>query len=176
MNNAARHGIGALAGVVATPLIVGCLAYSVDRLRLTVALGLNASLDGTSVPSDWTSFGVLLAGAVVIGLVVYARLSALASLIPGALMAAVGLLWVLEPRWMVDQSTPELVPEDFFMGYTNMAANGTFLLIGAALIVASVSPQRWRGARAEPSAPPAAEPPAPPVAKMPGPDDDVIAS
>lgn len=145
MNLAARHALGALAGVVAAPLIAGCLAYSVDRLRRSVAGGLGASIDGASVSPDWTGFAVLLAGAAVIGLVVTARLSALASLIPGVLMTAVGVLWVTKTLWMVQHGTPDIVPDDFFIGYTNMAANGTFTIIGVALVVASLPPGRWRG-------------------------------
>ncbi|GAA1835852.1 hypothetical protein [Actinomadura chokoriensis] len=175
MNNAARHGIGTLIGVVATPLIAGCLAYSVDDVRVSASRALAAKANGLpaeSAPSaDWAALAVLLAGAAVIGLVVNARLSPLASLVPGVLLSAVGLAWFMETVWMVENSTPEFVPEDFFGGYTNMAANGTFTIIGIALLVASVLPGRWRGTRPETAAP--AVPAAPKEAR---PDDDVIAS
>ncbi|MEU5995275.1 hypothetical protein ABZ806_40390 [Spirillospora sp. NPDC047418] len=172
MTPAVRHGIGVLAGLAATLVIAGCLSYSVDRLRRTVADGLGASLDGTPASPDWTAFGVLLLGAAVIGLVVNARLSALASLIPGVLMTTVGLLWVLKTMWMLQHTTRGLVPDDFFGGYSNMAANGTFMIIGLALVVASLSPRRWRGTRAATPVPAAS--PAPAAPRKTGPGEDMV--
>ncbi|GAA1857613.1 hypothetical protein [Actinomadura bangladeshensis] len=175
MNNAARHGIGALIGVVAAPLIAGCLAYSVDDVRKSAAHALAAKANGLpaeSAPSeDWAALAILLAGAAVIGLVVNARLPPLASLVPGVVISALGLAWFTETTWMLEHSTPEAVPEDFFLGYSNMAANGTFMIIGIALLVASVLPGRRRGTRPEPAVP--AVPAAPKQAR---PDDDVIES
>jgi hypothetical protein len=175
MNNAARHGIGALIGVVATPLIAGCLAYSIDDVRISASLALAAKANGLPAENapgeDWAALGILLAGAAVIGLVVNARLSPLASLVPGVLLSGLGLAWFMETTWMLENSTPEFVPEDFFLGYTNMAANGTFTIIGIALLVASVLPGRRRGTRPETAVP--AAPAAPREAR---PDGDVIES
>lgn len=175
MNNAARHGIGTLIGVVATPLIAGCLAYSVDDVRMSVAAALAEKANGVpaadAAGDDWTALAFLLAGAAVIGLVVNARLSPLASLVPGVLISALGLAWFTQTAWMLENSTPEFVPEDFFSGYTNMAANGTFTIIGIALLVASVLPGRWRGTR-----PATAAPVAPAAPKEARPSDDVIES
>jgi len=175
MNNAARHGLGALIGVVATPLIGGCLAYGVIKVRMSVSVVLDLEANGVPAADapgeDWTALAVLLAGAAVIGLVVHARLSPLASLVPGAIFSALGLAWFTEPTWMFMHSTPKIVPVDFGLGYANMGAGGTFMIIGIALLVASAPPGRWRGTRPETAT---AAPPIAPKEARPG--DDMIES
>lgn len=70
MNNAARHGLGALIGVVAAPWIAGCLAYSVDQVRMSVSVVLASKVNGVPAEGapgeDWTALAFLLIGAAVI--------------------------------------------------------------------------------------------------------------
>jgi hypothetical protein len=115
-----------------------------------------ADLNGVPAGYDWAALVILLAGAAVIGLAVFPRLSPLASLIPGVLLGALGVVWATDPTWAVEHSTKEFLPPDLRLGYMVLGANGIFLIIGVALTVASLSPRRWRGDR--PPAPAAAAP------------------
>ncbi|HEY8482312.1 MAG TPA: hypothetical protein VIL71_21000 [Spirillospora sp.] len=138
MSNGARHGLGALVGLVATPVVAACLMAGTGRLGRSARLFMID--DGR-----WPAAAVLLLAAVVLGLVVGSRVSPLASLIPGVVYTFVGLLWLAAPRWAVQNTTGRL-PARLGLGYEALAAYGVFLVLGVALVAASLPSSRWRAA------------------------------
>ncbi|TDE16984.1 hypothetical protein, partial [Actinomadura sp. 6K520] len=156
MSNGARHGLGALVGLVVTPIVAVCMMYGTDKMARAVRTFAYEGGD------RWIGVAVFLVAAVLLGLVAGSRLSPLASLIPGAAYAAIGLLWVAAPRWTFEHAGRDVLPRELWIGYTTLAAYGFFLLIGIALVVASLAPSRWK-ARAGAGAAPrfGAPPPAP---------------
>ncbi|TDD29712.1 hypothetical protein E1287_30455 [Actinomadura sp. KC06] len=156
MSNGARHGLGALIGLVVTPIIAACLMYG------TTKLGQFARILAFHGSDRWVGAGVMLVAAVLIGLVAGSRTSPLASLIPGVAYTAVGLMWLLAPRWSFEHAGRDILPDDLGRGYFTLAPFGIFLVLGVALVVASVAPSRWQ-ARAGAGAAPryGAPPPAP---------------
>ncbi|XRQ05720.1 hypothetical protein ACN3XK_55655 [Actinomadura welshii] len=168
MIDLSRHRTGAVIGALATPLIAGCFVYGAEKLRLSMARSISDIPAGDAAGPDWAATAAVLVGAVAIGLVAGSRVSPLASLIPGAVIGAVGLLWVFAPAWMDGRAREMIESERLLFDYQSLAASGTVLIVGIALLAASAPPSRWRAARpAEPAAKPA-DP------REPGPDEDVL--
>ena len=142
MSSGARHGLGAVTGLVVTPLIAGTLLYGTNRILI---------VSRTFREPPWSdrlvSTALLLAAALLLGLVMGSRLSPLASLVPGLTFAGVGLLWVVSPLSLA-RDTLGVLPNDLERGYMTLAPTGVLLLLGAALLAASLPPSRWRGDRA----------------------------
>src|SRR5437868_9472256 len=110
MSNGARHGIGVLIGLIVTPVVAGLLMYGTQRLGEAVRRG--AVFAAPSAHGDkWTAAAIMLVVAIMLGLLVGSRLSPLASLVPGAVLTVVGLLWVVAPRWTVTHTAKEPFPE-----------------------------------------------------------------
>ncbi|MGK5551272.1 hypothetical protein ACSNOI_06625 [Actinomadura kijaniata] len=152
MSNGARHGLGAVVGLIATPVLAGTLTLGLDRaVRSTRAFELTGA-------ERYLGAALLVVAAALVGLLAGSRLSPLASLVPGLAFALHGLGWVLAPRTMFDISD-SLVPEFLARGYRFMEPLGVGLLLGVALVVASLPPSRWRGRQAVPPSPHAAVPP-----------------
>uniref|UniRef100_UPI0010417FEF hypothetical protein n=1 Tax=Actinomadura roseirufa TaxID=2094049 RepID=UPI0010417FEF len=143
MSNGARHAIGVVIGLIVTPVIAGCLLYATNRLARYF---LRYYAHGND---RWTAAALLLAAAVVIGLVTGTRVSPLASLVPGAVFAAAGALWVVAPRWSIEHTARKL-PDDLDRGYQYLGPYGMLLVLGVALLVASAAPSRWRAATRAP--------------------------
>jgi hypothetical protein len=166
MSNGARHALGAVVGLVATAIVSVCLMIGTDRLRLvesySVATFARRSYHGHEL---WEGLGLVLVAAVLLGLVAGSRLSPIASLVPGAAFTAAGLLWALDPGWAM-QHTVDQLPKKLSVGYLNLAGLGVYLLIGLALVAASVPPSRWR-ARTAGGAPRYAGPPPAPMGPPP---------
>ncbi|TDC68798.1 hypothetical protein E1200_10610 [Actinomadura sp. GC306] len=141
MSNGARHGLGVLVGLVVTPIIALCMMYGVDRLGRTMRVYLFSGND------KYLGAAVLLVAALLLGLVVGSRVSPLASLIPGAGYTAIGLVWLLAPRWAFEHAGRDILPREMWGGYATLAPLGIFLLIGVVLLVASLAPSRWKAAR-----------------------------
>jgi hypothetical protein len=159
MSNGARHGLGVVIGVLVTPVIAMCLMYGTSKLtrfvRLLVAEG----------GERWSAAGVLLIAAVLIGLIVGTRVSPVASLIPGAAFTVVGLLWVAAPRWSFENSPRDLLTDETRNGYLIVAPSGLLLVLGIALLAASVAPSRWQART--PAAPRYGGPPPAPMGPPP---------
>ncbi|MCP9967372.1 hypothetical protein LUX57_21495 [Actinomadura madurae] len=166
MSSGARHGLGVVIGLVVTPVIAVCLMYSTTKFseyfRYFYTRGGG---------DRWLGAAVVLVAAVLVGVVVGSRISPLASLIPGFVYTAVGVLWVASPRWAIGHSGRDLFPRELYLGYTFIAPYGIFLLLGVALLAASVAPSRWKARTgAAPrfaGPPPGADGPAAP-ARLPG--------
>ncbi|TDB87106.1 hypothetical protein E1266_33195, partial [Actinomadura sp. 7K534] len=155
MSNGARHGLGALVGLVVTPIIAACMMYGTEKLSRAVR---TFAFEGGD---RWVGAAVFVVAAVLLGLVAGSRLSPLASFIPGAAYTVVGVLWILAPRWTFQHTGRDFLPRELWLGYTTLAAYGIFLLIGLALVVASLAPSRWKALNRAGAAPRFGAPPAP---------------
>ncbi|MFB4297863.1 hypothetical protein [Actinomadura sp. NTSP31] len=172
MSNGARHGIGVVVGIIATAVISLCLAAGTYKMSQASRYGTYnfRNYHGSQL---WIGAALLLAAAVVLGFVVGSRLSPVASLVPGVVFTAVGLLWMVDPTWAVRNTVKESLPHTPTLGYMNLAMLGMFFLLGVALIAASVPPSRWRARTAGAGTPryggppPAPVPPPAPGAPMP---------
>ncbi|MFS2294054.1 MAG: hypothetical protein FWJ90_15370 [Actinomadura sp.] len=138
MSSGARHGLGALFGVIVTPVIAACMMYGTGKLGLSV----RALVYGGD--ERWVGAAALLFAAVLLGLAAGSRLSPLASLIPGLVYTGTGLLWILAPRWSFQNLGRDVIPRELFPGYTLLAPYGILLLLGVGLVVASAAPSRWK--------------------------------
>ncbi|MEW2358554.1 hypothetical protein [Spirillospora sp. NPDC029432] len=140
MSGGARHGIGVVVGLVATPIIAVCLMYGTDRTvrsaRLLIELPWSQRLPGAAA---------LLVAAVLIGFLMGSRLSPVASAVPGVVFSVIGLLWVAAPRFS-SRHLPDLMPGDLARWFLVFSVYGGFLLVGVALLAASAPPSRWRSA------------------------------
>ncbi|HEU5032955.1 MAG TPA: hypothetical protein VFV01_49115 [Spirillospora sp.] len=167
MSNGARHGIGAAGGLVATALVGWCLLFGTDKMFRATRFGL-VQLRSYHGKDLWIGTLVLLVAAVLIGLMVGSRVSPLASLVPGAVYAALGVLWIADPIWAAEHTSKKPMPDNLAEGYLTFAPMGMFLLLGVLLIVASVPPSRWRARTAGAAAPRYAGPPPAPMGPPPG--------
>ncbi|MEU8804498.1 hypothetical protein [Spirillospora sp. NPDC048819] len=165
MSNGARHGLGALIGVVLTPVIAACLLYGAGELQRVArySLGSFRSYHGSDL---WIGTGLMLVTAILVGLVVGTRVSPVASLIPGAVFAGIGVLWVVDPLWMLRNTSRDL-PDTLAHGYMMFGPYGLFLLLGGVLLVASVAPSRWKSRTAAGAAPRFGGPPPAPMGQPP---------
>ncbi|WP_395109370.1 hypothetical protein [Actinomadura sp. SCN-SB] len=156
MSNGARHGIGVLVGLVVTPVVAFCVFYGVSRVAtLFRVLALEGRWSDRLI-----ALAVLVIAAALLGLVMGSRLSPVASLVPGVVFTAFGLLWLLVPNF-AGKHTGDMLPRSLDFGYGVVAPYGILLLLGVALLVASMSPSRWRVAGASPARSRYGMPPAP---------------
>ncbi|WP_433328921.1 hypothetical protein [Spirillospora sp. CA-294931] len=174
MSNGARHGLGVVAGLVATPVIFGGLLLGSERMQRQRLEYLSKG-DFTIGLTGLTGILVLLVTAVVIGVLTGSRLSPLASLIPGGLLALYSLPWMAKPVW-TEGKMPDL-PSRYENVHVFLVQFGILFLIGALLAAASLPLGRWRGrpvpaamgrhvapGHVGPPPPPGAMPGAPPMA------------
>jgi hypothetical protein len=138
MSNGARHGLGVVIGLVVTPVIALCLMYSATKFSEYFRSFIIGGGD------RWIAAALMVVAAVLLGLVTGSRLSPTASLVPGFVYTVVGVLWVMSPRWAFRHADRDLVPLDLYLGYRMLGPFGIFLLLGVALLAASVAPSRWK--------------------------------
>ncbi|GAA4066167.1 hypothetical protein [Nonomuraea soli] len=142
MSNGARHGLGAVAGLLLTPIVLAGLTFGLTR----VVTGMRMFY------LPWIGLPVLLAAAALLGFAMGSRLSPLASLLPGLAYTALGVVpfagMVLD-GFRVNVST--LLPSEFALGLDTLLYTGLMLALGLTLLVASFFPSRWR-ARIRPAA------------------------
>jgi len=145
MANGARHGLGVVAGLVATPVIFAGLLYGTERLLRNRQVTLVQFQD--KIRSEGiVAILVFLVVAAVIAVLVGSRISPLASLIPGAVLTLYGLPWLVKPVWMSDKM-PDL-PDKYDIANLTLSPLGIPLLIGMILLLASLIPSRWRASGA----------------------------
>jgi len=134
MSNGARHTLGLLAGLAAVAAITGALYEAYERQRAVVRTFQTTGTD------HWEQMACYAGAALVIGIVAGSRISPLASLVPGLVFGGFGVLWAVQPDTHSDTWFPSSVRES----YVAYGASGLFLLLGAALLIASLFPARWR--------------------------------
>jgi hypothetical protein len=139
MSNGGRHAIGAVAGLVATPLMVVALAFGFERFGRFWSYG---AFMGPGGSERWYAAPAVLFVAVVLGLLAGTRISPLASLIPGVIYTVVGLVWVFAPRFSAEHFM-DAGPDSLRRGASFMGPYGLFLLMGVFLLVASLPRSRW---------------------------------
>ncbi|MFD0905500.1 hypothetical protein [Actinomadura sediminis] len=159
MSNGARHALGALIGVVLTPLIAAGLLYGTHQMHRS-GQRVAATFGDEAGSERWIGSALLLCTAVLLALAVAPRVSPLASLIPGVVLTGVGGVWVADPGWMLRQElVADLLPARLELAYIGIIGPyGIFLLLGLLLLVASVMPGRWTStaARSRHAGPPPA--------------------
>lgn len=136
MSNGARHGLGVLIGIVGTAAIAVLALYGDDKLRRML---VTFRLDGSD---KWTAIGMLVAAAILIGIMAGSRVSPIASLIGGVVFTVLGgLMFVsLHNAMTVANKVPvhKLRP-----AAADLMGNGMLLVVGVTLLAASVWPSRW---------------------------------
>ncbi|MWA05474.1 hypothetical protein F8568_034945 [Actinomadura sp. LD22] len=170
MSNGARHGIGAVVGLVATAVLTYCLTMGAYKMSMAQRY-FSATFRNYHGKELWIGAVLLIGAAIVLGLVTGSRVSPVASLIPGVLYTATGVLWIADAGWAMRNTAKKSFPNSLTLGYLNLATFGVFLLLGVALLVASVPPSRWRARTAAPryGGPPPAPLGPPPAAGAPAP-------
>src|SRR3954454_5488929 len=93
MPNGARHTMGAIAGLISTPVLAVALMFGTERLTRAFQTFL---LDESG---QWPAGAAMLVAGILMGVLVGSRISPLASLVPGVVFTAVGLLWLVAPRF-----------------------------------------------------------------------------
>ncbi|MFI0357732.1 hypothetical protein [Actinomadura sp. 9N407] len=144
MSGGARHGIGVAIGLIVTPIIALCLFYGSERAMLFVR-----TYGGQNWSERLVSLVLLLIAAVLLGLVMGSRVSPLASIVPGVVFTVLGLLWIVATSFTL-RHVSGVLPREIDRGFMTVGAYGGLLIIGVALLVASVAPSRWRSARRAP--------------------------
>ncbi|TYB60686.1 hypothetical protein FXF51_31270 [Nonomuraea sp. PA05] len=142
VRNGVRHLLGAGAGLLATALIAAGLLYFASGRALAA----------------WMAAAALGATMVLVGALSGSRISPVASLVPGLVLAAVAGL-----AYVPAVSVAGLLPVEYAEPYARLA--GTWALpVACVLLAASVFPARWRAraVRPEPPAEPEEEVPEPP--------------
>ncbi|MFF5258682.1 hypothetical protein ACFY4C_07035 [Actinomadura viridis] len=140
MSGGARHGLGVVIGLIVTPLIAGCLMYGTGRSRIYIQTFLDPAWSKRILPVT-----LLLLAALLLGLVMGGRISPVASLIPGLAFLVPGALWMIAPAFSA-RTGLDVLPRDFSLGYTTLGPTGLLMVLGVALVVASLAPSRWRSA------------------------------
>lgn len=143
MNNAARHALGLVAGVVAAPVVLVLWCYG----TMDVARGYQTQF-GASAPG----LAALAAGAVALGVLCGSRVSPLGSLVPALVFLGFGALWAVDP-YMASRHAFDLLPEDLRLGLLTLSSTGIALGVGVLLLVASVPVSRWRVMQKPPPVP-----------------------
>ncbi|MBA9007981.1 hypothetical protein [Thermomonospora cellulosilytica] len=154
MSNGARHGLGFLLGLVAAPVIFGLLLFGTERL-------IRANQQFQDGPERWIGAVFVLLAAAVVGLLIGSRVSPLASLVCGGILALVNLPWLQLSSDLAKQVF-ELVPNGYGNSFITLMTLGVSGMIGGALMIGSLPPSRWRAATRRPAAgpqPPAWTPP-----------------
>ncbi|MFD0822398.1 hypothetical protein ACFQ0D_29685, partial [Micromonospora zhanjiangensis] len=128
-------------------VIVGPLAW------LLLALGQARSLSaydkaqdsGTFNGGQYVQTAALLAGAgLLLGLIATLRFSPLGAVLTGAVYAGSYLAMATRPGWLIDLLGHKLSVVGQRIDLATPVRSGTTMLLGAALLVAVLSVQRWR--------------------------------
>lgn len=176
MGNGTRHLFGALAGVVAIPVLFALLGGGLGYI------GRGYEVYARDPTPLYLAAALTVIAAVIAALLAATRISPLASLIPGLALLVLGGGGVAAPSTIVrllhDVLTSRVSVGGWGMNIPlGVAAGdaligGGYLLVGALLLIASLAPSRWRGGtsaagahRAAPAAATDDDPwPSPPVA------------
>ncbi|MEV4252547.1 hypothetical protein AB0J52_05200, partial [Spirillospora sp. NPDC049652] len=156
MSNGARHGLGVLAGVAAIPVLCALLFFATRRLGTQQTRFATTFKDG-SVTDGLVILGLLAAGGLVVALLCGSRVSPLASLIAGLPLLGYGAFWAVRPvQALRNLGSIRHVPGvkgDYGITVAMAARGGMLLVLGAALVIASFPPSRWRSRAKDASLP-----------------------
>ncbi|NRQ36231.1 hypothetical protein HII36_30995 [Nonomuraea sp. NN258] len=132
MSNGSRHVLGAVAGLLLSPLAVVGLLFGV---------GGAATPEGAIAALP--ALGVLAGTAVVLAFLAGSRMSPIASLLAGLTFAASSLMPAMLARGL--ESLPAQVQPGQLAGVLQeVLGTGLLWLVAAVLLVASLFPSRWR--------------------------------
>jgi hypothetical protein len=139
MSNGARHALGFLAGLILAPVIRLGTMYGTQEMGLLTP-GFLADSRGRLLGA------AALAGVVVlVAFLVGSRMSPLASLIPGLLLSAVAVAWIVAPA-TTTRLIVEPLPPFFDRARGLVTTYETVLgLLGGVMFFSSLFPSRWRG-------------------------------
>jgi len=138
MSNGIRHVLGLVLGLIAVPSILMLLYESNERQKVVLQ---TFQATGTA---HWVEMACFAGVAVLIGLVSGSRISPLASLVPGLVFGAIGVLFAVQPN----NNSGSALPSAFRQSYLNFGASGLALILGGGLLIASLFPARWRSRQA----------------------------
>ncbi|MCP2335378.1 hypothetical protein [Actinomadura rupiterrae] len=153
MSNGARHGLGVLAGIVAIPALSALLVFGTHRMIEQQHVNASTFKDGP-LSDGLIVLALFAGGAVLLGLLCGSRLSPLASLVAGLPLAGYGAWWLVRPMSAI-RNLSDLPGMKGSRGLELqfLAHSGLVLVIGLALVVASLPPSRWRSRAADDSLP-----------------------
>ena len=141
-----RHLIGiGLAVVLSAAIFLGG-GWAYGRLFTASLAAGHQSLSGRSFVSDSSvtiPLAVMAGVALLIGLALLIRwMSPLATGLPGLILVAVTVLYVVSPARAVDYIP--LKAHDFGLGFEDLVATGILGAAGVALVLPLFFPSRWR--------------------------------
>jgi hypothetical protein len=137
-----RHLKTLIAAIVVGPL--AWILLALGQARSSAAFG-TAQETGTFNVGQFVQTALLLAGAgVLLGLIATLRLSPLGAVLTGAVYAGSYLAMATRPGWLVGLLSHKLSVAGQRIDLATPVRSGTTMLLGATLLVAVVSVQRWR--------------------------------
>jgi hypothetical protein len=141
MTNTARHGLGALIGVIVAPVAWLLLAYGGDKLlRGTATFMVHVTITGTLLP-----MAAMIAAGALLGLPATTFVSPVGAVVGGAVYLIAGVAYPLLMRHVFDLTS--WLPGELPLHSSSGGFNGMYLVIGAMLLVSAIPPSRWRPAR-----------------------------
>jgi hypothetical protein len=144
MSNGARHGLGIVAGLVLTAALIGLTVFGTYELQ-------HGYLAMGHKQDKYIAAGLLAGAGVILALLMASRLSPVAALIGGLVLAGVGVMYFVSTKTAGDivQRFPF---KDQRPSLTFLDESGILLFVGVGLLFSLVFPSRWRSYRAEGSA------------------------
>ncbi|WP_157746415.1 hypothetical protein [Micromonospora inositola] len=137
-----RHVGTLIAAIVIGPLAWILLAIGQDR---SVQAFTTAQSSGAFNTGDFVRTALLLAAAgVLLGLIATLRFSPLGAVLTGLVYASSYLAMLTRPAWLLRLLGHKLTVAGQHADLATPVRTGTTLLIGAAMLVAVLSAQRWR--------------------------------
>ncbi|GLW65393.1 hypothetical protein Arub01_36370 [Actinomadura rubrobrunea] len=159
MTGGARHAIGALIGIVATPLMLVLLVFGGERLMTHLRYFIPIYYRGGGLPGGSGLLGGVLFLLLAVGVAVLLanRVPPTASLIPGVVFTLLGLIWLGSPSIAAHLRDLPFLGVEFEITFMQFASLGFPLFMGVVLLAGSAFPSRWRSAPTA-AAGPAAQP------------------
>lgn len=137
-----RHVKTLIAALVIAPLAWILMAFGQDRSALAFA---NATHSGSPRTADFLEPLLLLAAAgVVLGLIATLRFSPLGAVVAGVAYTATYATLLIAPRRVLDLFAHHVSVAGHRADLSTPIRTGTALLLGATLLVATASVDRWR--------------------------------
>ncbi|HEY3681712.1 MAG TPA: hypothetical protein VGL93_01660 [Streptosporangiaceae bacterium] len=141
MTNTARHGLGALIGVIVTPVAWLLVAYAGEPLLRNLQLFVTrVTITGTILPM----LAMIVAGAL-LGLLATTFVSPVGAVVAGAVYLLAGLAYPVLFHQMFEVTS--WLPGRLALQASNGGFNGMYLVAGALLLMSAIPPNRWRPAQ-----------------------------